>query len=98
MQVHAEYTTYAHFYYLHELLWSAAKLRLYMDQESGIRAACLAAFEDEIRVRRAGAFFVRLGKELSVDTKRKVIRLSKDAFAAECDANPGSMSTRSRSS
>ena len=24
------------------------KLRFYMDQESGIRAACLAAFEDEI--------------------------------------------------
>ena len=88
MQVHAEYTMYAHFYYLHGLLSSAEKLRFYMDQESGIRAACLAAFEDEIRDRRADAFFVRLGKELSVDAKRKVIRRSKDAFAAECDANP----------
>jgi transposase-like protein len=88
MQVHAEYTMYAHFYYLHGLLSSAAKLRFYMDQESGIRAACLAAFEDEIRDRRADAFFVRLGKELSVDAKRKVVRESRETFAAECDANP----------
>lgn len=89
MQVRSEYTMYAHFYYLHELLAPAGKLRFFMDQESGIRAACLSAFEDEIRARKADAFFVRLGKELSVDEKRKIVRLSRDAFDAERAANPG---------
>lgn len=88
MQVRSEYTMYAHFYYLHQLLGSATKLRFFMDQESGIRAACLTAFEDEIRERKADAFFVRLGKELSVDEKRKIVRVSRDAFDAERAANP----------
>lgn len=52
MQVRGEYTMYAHFFYLHDLLGGAQKLRFFMDQESGIRAACLAAFEDEIAERR----------------------------------------------
>jgi len=30
------------------LLRSAEKVRFFMDQESGIRAACLAAFSEEI--------------------------------------------------
>lgn len=88
MQVRSEYTMYAHFYYLHQLLAPASKLRFFMDQESGIRAACLSAFEDEIRERKADAFFIRLGKELSVDEKRKIVRVSREAFDAERAANP----------
>lgn len=88
MQVRSEYTMYAHFYFLHSLIGGAAKLRFFMDQESGIRAACLAAFESEIGERKADAFFVRLGKELSVDQKRKIIRESRDRFKSEKADNP----------
>lgn len=87
MQVRSEYTMYAHFYYLHFLIGGAKKLRFFMDQESGIRAACLAAFEFEITERKADAFFVRLGKELSVEQKRKIIHDSRARFKEEKLAN-----------
>lgn len=89
MQVRSEYTMYAHFYELHDILRGAQKLRFFMDQESGIRAACLAAFQDEVTERRADAFFVRLGKELTVDEKRKIVRASRELFAEKRGANPG---------
>ena len=89
MQVHNEYTMYAHFFYLHDLLGEALKLRFFMDQESGIRAACLAAFEAEIADRRADAFFVRLGKELTVEEKRRIIKSSRDLFAKKRAKHPG---------
>lgn len=88
MQVRNEYTMYAHFFYLHDLLGEAQKLRFFMDQESGIRAACLAGFEDEIAERRADAFFVRLGKELTVEEKRKIIKASREVFAEKRAENP----------
>jgi hypothetical protein len=89
MQVKAEYTLYAHFYYLHTILAKAKKIRFFLDQESGIRAACLAAFEEEVIERRADAFFVRLGKELTIDQKRRVIKNSRERFAAVKDGYPG---------
>jgi transposase-like protein len=88
MQVKTEYTMYAHFYYLRQLFQHADKVRFFLDQESGIRAAVLAAFEQEIRTRHCDAFYVRLGKELSVDEKRKVVAASRAAFKAVHDANP----------
>ena len=88
MQVRTEYTMYAHFYYLHHLLQGADKVRFFLDQESGIRAACLAAFEDEIRERKVDAFYVRLAKEITVEAKRKLIRKSQDAFDDASARNP----------
>ncbi len=88
MQVRNEYTMYAHFYMLRQLFQGAQKVRFFMDQESGIRAACLAAFEQEIKDRRCDAFYVRLAKELTVDEKRKLITASRAAFKAWQDANP----------
>jgi hypothetical protein len=43
MQVRGDYTMYGHFFYLRMLLAGVEKFRFYMDQKSGIRAACLAA-------------------------------------------------------
>ncbi len=88
MQVHNEYTMYAHFYCLRQMLRGAEKVRFFMDQESGIRAAYLAAFEQEVRERRSDAFYVRLGKEMTVDEKRKVLRESRARFAEVQAANP----------
>lgn len=56
IQVHAEYTLYAHFFHLQRLLSGAGKLRFFLDQDTGIRAACLAAFQKEIKGRTADAF------------------------------------------
>lgn len=88
MQVRSEYTMYAHFYLLHELLSGAEKIRFFMDQESGIRASCLAAFEREIRERRCDAFYVRIAKDLTVDEKRALITTSRANFKAVQDAHP----------
>ncbi len=88
MQVHSEYTLYAHFFHLHELLRGARKVRFFMDQESGIRAACLAAFQREIKGKTCDAFYVQIAKDLTVSEKRKVITASRAAFKEVQDANP----------
>ena len=42
---------YGHFLFLEKLLPNVEKIRFYMEKESGIRAACLAAFLDEVFAR-----------------------------------------------
>jgi hypothetical protein len=56
MQIHGEYTLYGHFFFLKHLLGNVQKWRFFIDQDAGLRAACLAAFHDEIRDRTADAF------------------------------------------
>lgn len=88
MQVRGEYTLYAHFFLLRELFKGVEKVRFYLDQEAGIRAACLAAFEDEIRQRRCDAFYVRIAKELTVDEKRRLVKESRERFDDVAGARP----------
>lgn len=73
MQVHSEYTLYGHFYFLRQLLPGVEKIRFFLDQESGIRAACLAAFADRIKAREVDAFYVRIAKDMTVNEKRKLV-------------------------
>lgn len=65
--VHAEYTLYAHFLYLKHLLAGAGKVRFFLDQESGIRAACLSAFADEVLAKDCDAFYVSISKGVTKD-------------------------------
>ena len=89
MQVHSEYTMYAHFFYLRHLFRGVEKVRFFVDQEPGIRAACLAAFEREIRAGNCDAFYVHLGgKGMTVDDKRKVIAASRKEFEKGQEAHP----------
>jgi transposase-like protein len=74
MQVHAEYTLYGHFYFLRELLRHVKKLRYFLDQESGIRAACLAAFQERIVARECDAFYVSINKTMTNDEKERAMR------------------------
>jgi transposase-like protein len=74
MQVHAEYTLYGHFYFLRELLQHVGKLRFFLDQESGIRAACLAAFQERIVARECDAFYVSINKTMTNDQKEQALR------------------------
>jgi len=43
MQIHAEYSLYGHFFYLKRLFGGVEKMRFFLDQDSGMRAACLAS-------------------------------------------------------
>ena len=88
MQTHSEYTLYGHFLYLRRLLARVEKLRFFLDQDSGMRAACLAAFQDGIRERRVDAFYVRINKVMTVDQKRRLIHESKKAITLVMKENP----------
>lgn len=81
MQVHAEYTIYAHFLFLKKLLKHVGKVRFYMDQDSSFRAACLSAFVDEIFERRCDAFYVKISPEMSnTHRHRAVAETKKDLY------------------
>lgn len=80
MQIHAEYALYGHFFFLKQLFGGIEKLRFFMDQDSGMRAACLAAFQPEIAARRADAFYVRIAKERTITEKRQIIAASRAEF------------------
>lgn len=83
MQVHAEYTLYAHFFFLKQLFGGAEKIRFFMDQDSGMRAACFAAFADEIKQHRCDAFYVRIKKDLTINEKRQVMASVKKRWAEQ---------------
>jgi transposase-like protein len=89
MQVHAEYSLYGHFFFLKRLLPGVNKFRFYLDQDSGMRAACLAAFQPEIKERRADAFYVRIMKETTTTEKRKAVMAAKNRFKAAVADKPG---------
>ena len=82
MQVHAEYTLYGHCFFLKELLAGVEKLRFFLDQDSGMRAAFLSAFQPEIAARRADAFYVRIQPELTINEKRAAVAASRSALEA----------------
>ena len=82
MQVHAEYTLYGYFYFLRDLFRNVGKVRYYLDQESGIRAACLAACNQEILEKRVDAFYVRINKGLTINEKRK-LKVDSDKMLAK---------------
>ena len=58
------------------------KLRFFLDQDSGMRAAFLSAFQPEIAARRADAFYVRIQRELTINQKRAAVAASHSAFEA----------------
>ncbi len=80
MQVHSDYTMYGHFFHLHRLFGGVEKIRFFLDQDSGIRAACLTAFQKEIKGRSCDTFYVRINKNLTVDEKRRVLSESRKLF------------------
>ena len=71
MQIHGEYTMYGHFLFLKRLLPKVGKIRFYMEKESGIRSACLAAFTEEVRQKKCDAFYVKINKEMTISQKNR---------------------------
>jgi len=74
MMVRLDYGLYAFFIHLKKLLAGAEKIRFFLDQESGIRAACLSAFHDEILNRTCDAFYVSINKQMTIDERRRAKR------------------------
>lgn len=89
MQVHEQYTLYAHFLVIARLLAKAPVVRVYMDQDSGFRAGFLAAFHWRVKNRTADAFYVRVLKDVSIDQKDAATTKSRAIFKTYQDANPG---------
>lgn len=87
MLVHAEYTMHGFFAMLAGMFRNVEKVRFFLDQDSGIRAACLAAFRERIEVGDCEAFYVRIAKEITIDEKRKRLNEAKAAFAEIAKAN-----------
>ncbi len=88
LQVKAEYTMIAHLYFIKNLCGNVSKWRFFMDQEPGIRSACLTAFKDEIKARNAEAFYVSIEKELTIDEKRQFKARAKKRFNEIQDSKP----------
>lgn len=80
--LHEQTVMFAHLQFVSRLLVRAGKLRFYMDQESGLRAAFMATLSRRIRARTADAFFVKVAKKMTIDQKRKIVAQSKKDFAA----------------
>ena len=88
MQVHAEYTLHGHFVFLKQLFGGVEKLRFFLDQESGIRAACLAAFAQEITQGRCDAFYVRINKDFTITARKRALADSKLAWTVLKQTHP----------
>jgi DNA polymerase III epsilon subunit-like protein len=72
-----DYCMYGHFLRLKDLLRGAEKIRFFMDQESGIRAACLSVFHRQIWDRICDAFYVSTIKTMTVDDREDVNKVRK---------------------
>lgn len=80
MQIHAEYTLYGHFFHLKSMFKGVEKVRFFLDQDSGMRAAFISAFQSEIAARKADAFFVKINKDMTISEKRAFISHSRAEF------------------
>jgi transposase-like protein len=89
VQVKDQYTMHGHFHLLATLLQNAAKVRCYMDQDSGMRAAFLGAFAERVKQRTADAWFVSVMKDATVNQKEAAVSRAKARLAEAVAAHPG---------
>jgi hypothetical protein len=88
VQVKDQYTMHGHFHLLAALLQNAEKVRCYMDQDSGMRAAFFGAFADRINQRTADGWYVSVMKESTVVQKERAVKAAKDRVAEVEAAHP----------
>jgi hypothetical protein len=88
MQIHSEYTLYGSLFILERLLSKVEKVRLFLDQDSGMRAAALGAFQRRIAERSCDVFYVSIRKDLTVDQRRKIKRNSDAELRALMKRHP----------
>lgn len=94
MLLHEQAVMTAHIQLVARLLHRAEKLRFFIDQDSGLRAAVLVSMPNRVLDRTADAFYVTVLKEFTVDqkkglvgsAKRQLRKLMKDAGVDEDEA------------
>jgi transposase-like protein len=89
VQVRADYTMYGHFFYLAHLFRKVGRIRFYLDQESGIRAACLSAFMKRVKNRTCDAFYVSINKDMTNDEREQCVKVSRKRFKKFKERYPG---------
>lgn len=90
VQIKDQYTMHGHFHLLATLLQNADKVRFYMDQDSGMRAAFLGAFAERVKQRTADAWFVSVMKDATVTQKEVAVNRAKARLLEATAAYPGS--------
>lgn len=73
MQVREMYTMYGHFQLVARMLRNAPKVRVFMDQDSGFRAAFMSAYRDRVKERTADGFFVKVAKDATAYQKQHAV-------------------------
>lgn len=76
LRIHPEYVLMGHFQFLRWLLPNVESFAFYLDQEPSVRGAFLAACLDLVAQRRADAYFVRIGKTLTIDERKLAVAQS----------------------
>jgi transposase-like protein len=77
MLLHEQSVMTAHIQFVTRLLRRAEKLRFFVDQESGIRAAIHVSVPGRVLNRTADAFYVKVLKEFTVDQKKGIVGAAK---------------------
>lgn len=73
MQVRSDYTLYAHFFFLRDLIGGAGKLRFFLDMEPSILAAVVSAFRERFTAKEADAFYVKIRKDMTIQRKKTAV-------------------------
>ncbi len=89
MPVHEEYTMYAHLFLLKRMFSGIDKIRFFMDCETSIRAACHAAFSDEIREGRFEGFFINNHKSMTESQRRRAYNAAVSNYRKFLEEHPG---------
>jgi hypothetical protein len=90
VQTQKDYTAYGHYMFLKRLFAdNFGKLRFFFDYDSGLRSACLAAFQREVVDERVDAAYVALTYGLTKPAKLIALAKAKKAFEAEAAKHPG---------
>ena len=81
MLIKEQYTMHGHFQALARMLAGAEKVRFYLDQDSGMRAAFLGAFAARVKDRSADAWYVRILKDATIHEKERAVQEAKMRLA-----------------
>lgn len=80
MQVHAEYTSYAHFLMLKKLCRNTEKVRLFIDQDTSFLGASMSAFYEKIMGGYCDVFYVRIKSEMPIFEKKMAVMETKNVL------------------
>lgn len=73
VQVHNEYSLYSLFIYLQKMFQGVEGVRFFLDRDSGLRAACLSGFKNEIINRTCDALFIAITTSMTIDDKKAIL-------------------------